>query len=38
MSQVRLLAADRPLPLCDQQEERTSTVMSRLLSISLARP
>ena len=26
MSQVCLIAADKPLPLCDRQEERTSTV------------
>ena len=27
MSRVYLIAADKPLPLCDQQEERTSTQM-----------
>jgi len=26
MSRVLLIAADKPLPLCDRQEERTSTV------------
>ena len=27
MSRVHLIAADKPLPLCDRQEERTSTHM-----------
>ena len=38
MSQVRLLAADRPLPLCDQQEEHTSTVMVRGEPVSITIP
>ena len=26
MSRVYLIAADKPLPLCDKREERTATV------------
>ena len=39
MSRVHLIAADKPLPLCDQQEERTSThmVSGKSFTISFVR-
>ena len=35
MSRVILIAADHPLPLCDRQEERTSTVTTDGFSVSV---
>lgn len=38
MSRVMLLAADRPLPLCDRQTERTKTVTVEGEAITVAFP
>lgn len=38
MSQVMLLTADKPLPLCDRQEERMQTVTVGAASVSVTVP